>query len=666
MRVCPCLLVPCVVACIAACLALLPGPIEGQAPDLSEPSSAEEVTGQESFGKESKVESAEPPTFYETATVRERPLATATASVTVIGRSEIVAAGVRTVAELLPFVPGVGVITAGTRGGLTTAQIRGGDPNFTLVLIDGVPVNDPTYQVGGVFDFEALPTAAVERIEVVRGPLSAVYGSTGLAGAIHVVTRSGRGDGEARGEAEIAGDEFGIAVTAAAGGGGERVRWFLAAGAEEEDERIAREEFEELHLQGRLDVSLPGGADLRIAGRVAGWDASDYPDASGGPVLGDGALRSSDHLEASLGAELRAGRQRLDVSVYRHRLERRSPAVGLQVPAADEDLRFTRSRLGWSWADGWESGPSRWSWAAGLSVEHEDARNESVLRLSPIFGGFEVPGDYEEERTSAGVFGELTLDRGDFVAELGLRVDEPDGSSTQTSPRLGLSYRAGGGATRLRASVGRAFKLPSFFALASPPALGGNSELRPEIMEGADLGLDRSFAGDRASVGLSVFHTRYEDLVDFDFATFSHVNRSRVRARGVELSLDWRPNDGVRVFAQITRQDVEDLDTGDLLRQRPDLRGALRIDWRASPRLDLHLEGRHVGDFRDEQIPVVDRFVVAEHEIWSLAATYRFDEAWLLSVRAENLTDEDYETLIGFPGPERSVRVGLRYRFGVR
>src|SRR5688572_5952790 len=111
-------------------------------------------------------------TFYSTATVEERPLSSATGSVTVLDREAIESSGARTVADVLRFVPGLDVASNGARGGFTTAQIRGGDPNFTLVLLDGVPLNDPTYQVGDVFNLEGLPADAVERVEIVRGPLS--------------------------------------------------------------------------------------------------------------------------------------------------------------------------------------------------------------------------------------------------------------------------------------------------------------------------------------------------------------------------------------------------------------------------------------------------------------------------------------------------------------
>lgn len=644
----------CAALLVAAAL-LVPTALAAQDTD-----STNEARDSDEPGDTSPETPPENPTFYETATVRERPLATATAAVSVISRREIERSGARKVAELLSLVPGVGVVTAGTRGGLTTAQIRGGDPNFTLVLIDGVPVNDPTYQVGGVFNLEAMPTAAVERIEVVRGPLSSVYGSTGLAGAIHIVTRGG-GDGP-RAEVELAGDEHGTGLSASAGGGAAGTRWRLGAVAEEEDERIADERFELAQLQGRFNVDLRSGAELRVAGRAAAWDASDYPDASGGPLFGDGALREADHTETSLHAELRSGRQRVEAALYRHDFDRLSPAIGQQVPAAEESIRYTRGNFGWSLADGWSRGATQWSWSVGLGVEREEARNESVLHLPPVFGGFEVPGDYDDDRTSAGAFGELSVERGDLAAELGLRLDEPDGAPGQANPRIGISYRPGGGATRLRASAGRAFKLPSFFALSSPPALGGNPELRPEVMEGVDAAVERSFAGGRARVELGLFSTRYRDLVDFDFQTFSHVNRSRVHARGAELSLDWRPTADLRLHAGLTRQNVEDEATGEPLRQRPDWRGALHLHWRVTPRLDLRLEGRHVGDFRDEQIPVPERTTVASHEVWTIAATWRLDERWRLRARADNVLDDDYESLIGFPGAGRSVRLGVRYR----
>jgi outer membrane receptor protein involved in Fe transport len=281
-----------------------------------------------------------------------------------------------------------------------------------------------------------------------------------------------------------------------------------------------------------------------------------------------------------------------------------------------------------------------------------------------------VPGDYSLARTTPGVYTEAIARRGDLVLELGARLDLPEGAGAEWSPRLGASWRPGGGATRWRGSVGRAFKLPSFFALASPPALGGNPDLEPETMTGADLAVERRFegAGTRGELtaGLGVFLHRYRDLVDFDFETFSHVNRSEVEARGVEASLAWRPTGPVSLALDLTRQEVEDRTTGQPLRHRPEWAGGLRVAWRPRAGLALHLDAAALSDYRDEQLPVPDRRTVDGRAVWGAGASWRVAGPWSLKARIDNLTDAEYETLIGFPGPGRSVRLGLRYAPGPR
>lgn len=617
-------------------------------------------------------------TFYETATVEERPRDEATAAVTVIDRAAIEASGAQNVAELLAFAPGVHVETNGTRGGLTVARLRGGDPNFTLVLLDGVPMNDGTYQIGEVFNLEAMPVAAIERIEIVRGPLSSFYGSTGLAGAIHIVTREGTADGT-RGEVELAAGEASQGrLHAAISGGGEKTSFFLAASREGEKQRIADERFELTQLQGRATIDLGEHLHLRLAGRVADWEGDDYPDASGGPIFGSGELRRAENGEASLGFELvREGeggrlRHELSAGIYRHDLDRTSPAVAPLVPPSIEATRFTRSRLGWAttWTPRAASRRTDLRLAVGASVEREDGENESILVL-PAFLGGEVAGDYDLERTTPGIFAELVAERGRWTFELGARVDRPEDAAEQLSPRLGLRVRLGKGqgakgATHLRASVGRSFKLPSFFALASPPALGGNPELRPEVMEALDLGVEHTFksAGQGVTIGATLFSNLFRELVDFDFATFRHVNRSEVTARGVELDLDARLGERLRIASNLTYQDVEDRATGEGLRHRPEWTGSLRVVVRPRDGIRLHLDLRHVAARIDDQIPVPSRRTVAGYELLGVAGTFRLTPSLDLDARLDNLLDEDYEVLIGFPGAGRSGRVGLRWTFG--
>jgi outer membrane receptor protein involved in Fe transport len=135
---------------------------------------------------------------------------------------------------------------------------------------------------------------------------------------------------------------------------------------------------------------------------------------------------------------------------------------------------------------------------------------------------------------------------------LALRADVARGAAAQINPRLGASWHDATGRTRLHASAGRTSKLPSFFALASPPALGGNPALRPERTWGGELGLRHDLRAARLALGATMFRHEYRDLVDFDFDLFTHLNRARVHAHGVELSLAWKPHPALSLESDAT------------------------------------------------------------------------------------------------------------------
>ncbi len=604
--------------------------------------------------------------FYATATVRERSLADATAAVSVIDRGEIEASGAATGLDLLAGVPGVSLVSGGTAGALSTVQLRGGDPNFTLVLIDGVAVNDGSYQVGEVFDFAGLPLSAVDRIEVVRGPLSAHYGSTGLAGVVQLFTRSGVdaprfGVDLGLGDASMRRGAFHLA------GAGDRFDTFWHASYEEEARRVAAESRRLGHLQGQLRFAADDRTSLRLASRAADWQSDDYPDASGGPRFGDGALRHAEHRE--LGASLRWQRtaaeheHRFEGSTYRHNLTRDSPAIDGQVPAAEEETRFERAHA--AWVSDFHPG-SRWQLGVGADVEHDAAENRSRLFLPPFLGG-EVRGDYDRERTQGGVFSELLLRFDRLTLEFSARQDWPEGEDPVRSPRAGLVWQPTAAPWRLRASWGRAYKLPSYFALASPVALGGNDALRPERSEGADFALagEGALGAVRLAWELGLFAQRFSDLVDFDFATFSHVNRGVVEARGIEGWTQASVRD-LRFQLNLTHQKVEDRETGAGLRHRPRTAGQVAATWSPQSRLHLHADFRFASSSLDQQIPVVDRFLVDGYRLLGLAASWQMGTAHRLALRLDNLTDERYETLIGFPGPGRGGRLTWSWSLGPR
>lgn len=592
--------------------------------------------------------------IYVTATVWEKALTDTTNAVSIISREEINQLAARSLADLLPFLPGLTPVVQGGRGGLSTAQIRGGDPNYTLVLLDGMPLNDPTYQVGDVFDLSGLSLQGIERIEIVRGPLSAFYGSTGLAGVINLISAKQQPSQFAL----SGGDGHFAAAEATLSGSASGKTYSLNLGYEEEKERIAKESFQQFSLRGNLLLPLSGDRHLNVHAHFSDWQADDYPDASGGPLFGSGDLRRSDHLEIAAGLRFHFGeamRQKLELGLYRHEMDRRSPAVFPMVPAAEEETELTTVKLAWQTRI---LDSEDWHLDAGADAVHEDAENQGILFLPPFLGGNQN-SDYSQSRTRGGAFLALTRSFEHGRVELSTRWDLLENRAPQWNPRLGFHYRPGGGGLNLHGNIGRAFKLPSFFATVSPPALGGNPDLKPEKALGGDLGLD--LVRRHYQLGLTTFFNRYQDLVDFDFDTFSHVNRSEVEAYGVEFAASTRFGETLDLRINATWMEVEDLTSGQPLRHRPKWSGGLRLAYRPGPNWNFQLDAQSVSQAYDQQIPVTDRFTTAGYTIYGLTAVRHLFDTWQIRLRLDNLTDKTYETLIGYPGAPRSFRLSLRF-----
>ncbi len=617
-------------------------------------------------GQEPEPSPTPKPSFYDTATVFARPLSSATGSVSVIDAAEIESAGARSLGELLRFETGIVLLSNGGRGGVTSAGIRGSEAKFTLVLLDGVPLNDATDRQGGAVSLEELPTAFVERVEVVRGPLVSFYGASGLAGVINVVTRPGVAPGGDEKTRLKAAAEVGSAsllrgsasVSGVAGPG----HYYGGASGEHERGAVGAERFDQLNLYGGSSVGLGGSADLHLTARIATGRSEDYPEASGGPVLGSGALRKTDDLALVVGTELDLGgaqapTHRLALAFSHRGQDRTSPAIPPQVPSSQEETAFSRLRGAWQTA---LHRSVRTQLTVGLSAEEQWADNASLLRLPPFLGG-NVSGDYRMSRASGAASAELLQDRGRLLYELGARLQLASGDSTQLEPRIGVRFRSDSGATWLHASAGRASQQPSFFAVASPRALGGNPRLKPQRTVGGELGVKHSLRAARLEFDATLFRQDFRDLVDFDFKAFLNVNRARVRAQGAELCLRWEPQRTLKLALDATWIDAHDLSGTQPLLHRPRWSGGARWDWRPTARVGLRLDVRAVARSLDHEVPVPDRDSVPGYGLAGFSAWWRWRKGWTLRTRLDNLADRRYETLIGFPGPGRSFWLGLTW-----
>lgn len=594
------------------------------------------------------------------------PAARNAQSTTVLERNDIDAVRPASAIELLRRVPGLHIDQPGGRGGVSSVYLRGGDPNHTLVLVDGIPVNDPTNSRGGSFDFSTLNVENIERVEVVRGPQSAIYGSNAMAGVINIVTREPASKSEVVLSGGVGTDGYYRGDALARGPLG-RARYAFGTGYLDDGEPVEGSRFRTFQTTGKLDWAPADSTLVRLYSRYADSRARSFPDDSGGPRFAVERDRDRRDIgEFTIGGDVDQQlapwwNLTLKANHYRRREDVSSPGVApgrrdpFGVPPNNSDSKFERTNLVGSTLF---TANDSLRFTLGAAAEIEAGENRSVL----FFGPARLPGRFELERTTYATFAEadLTLPGG-LVLQPGVRIDFPEDFNAEVSPRLGALYRIDASQTTLRASYGRGFKLPSFFSLGNP--IVGNANVKPEKSESVDVGVSQEFWGERGRAGVTFFHTRYIDIIDFEEGPPPRlVNRSEATAKGVELAASLNPAAGLSLsaHASYTRTDIKNSD--EELRSRPKWRGGLDADWRPRPDIILHGSVLYVGRVLDSSIPTGDvRW--GDYLRVDLAATWAPRPNLAVTLAVDNLFDADYQEAVGFPASGIRPRLSARVSF---
>lgn len=564
-----------------------------------------------------------------------------------------------TVLDALDRLAGVRAFQKGGVGGGSFLSVRGGEPNFTLVLLEGVRLNDPTNGAGGAFDFAQLDPALLDGAEVARGALSAMHGADALSGVVNLRlarprapgwTVNGRVLGSSAGEAGLA---AGTLIGAGDAGGLLLAGSGWRSGALTDGSRLRR-------AQGLArGVGRAGSLRLEVLLLAAATARTGFPEDGGGPRLSPGsdlAHRDTSLTLGAMGARLGdaerveaglrlAGSRQIDDSATPAIAP--GPGAPAGVPAITARSRFARIELS---ADASGRLGDGLRWATGVSLLSESGKAQGSVDL-----GVQIPASFRLTRQRAGAFAELTANAGAITATVGGRVDAGDGDGTRTTGRGMLRASLGKG-WAMRAALAQGFKLPSLYALAYP--LIANPDLRPERGRSAELGLEVPLPAGQARVTL--FRSDYRDLIDFDPERFTNVNRARVRVQGVEAELSARPVSGLRVEAGATFSDTENRD-GPPLRGRPRWTASALAEWSPRQRFALWSQARHVGRFQDFSVPTG---AVKAHARTTLDIGSRLEarSGLTLEARLMNVTGADYEEAVGFPAPGRRLVVTLSVR----
>ena len=573
-----------------------------------------------------------------TATGSETPEEEVPLPVTVIDRNEIDDAQEESLADLLRRVPGLTVVRGGDEGGVVSIFSRGSESDHTLALFDGVRLTSP-YFAG--YDWGLLPSAGIARIEVARGPFSALWGADAIGGVINVVPARAAGCLELEMLAE-AGQAGWRRLEAVAGWGGDGVDVYASGFDREGEGELANSDFE--LRQVLVDAGWSWMDGSRVAVLVQGLESDVGVPFSDPTTLTPNRRQRADQRIAALPLRFRIGDAwdlELVPSFVERDLEFRDPDDPTGFTASDTSADTTQARL----ASRHRLAAHELTW--GAEWREDKVTDSSVYGLNLDSATASVASLFAQDVWRPG--------RGlSLIA--GVRLDDADEWGSEVSPRLAVGWRAGD-RVELKAAYGRAFRQPSLGELYFP--LSGNPDLNAERSESFEVGFGWLAGASRVQVNL--FSTSVDDLIEFDYAVYAFANIAGAEMRGVELAWELPVTDGLESIAQATWLDTED-DAGEQLLRRP--------EWSASWTLHGELWGPlsgavtvlWVGSRPDVDPTTFGTVELDDHLTASLSLACQLLDSLEVLLRVQNLADESYQEIAGYPAPGRRITGGLRWR----
>jgi vitamin B12 transporter len=558
-------------------------------------------------------------------------------AVTVITRQEIEKRETSTVSDLLRTVPGLDVVTLGSPGSQTSLFTRGTNSTQTLVLVDGARMNSPFF---AGYDWSAMTTENVERIEIVRGPFSALYGSDAIGGVVQVFTRSpaqgvtGRATGEVGNLGQGRGSgSFSIGEGVFGASGSYSYNAF--------DGDRPNTDWRERNGSARLEARLSEGSRIAVEGSILDGEVGN-PGAVGSPfgsptarglfreeriaVPGTFALSDTNHLDV-LFANVRSKPGFVDVG-----FDSQTDARTLQARVSDTAKLGDHQLTAFG---NWE----RWN--------VDDGSN---------FG----PNLTDQRTTIWGLGAQDAVTLGPFTVTAGVRYDHHSVFGEAWSPRGTISWLSADGLWKVRGSGGTGFRAPTVGELYYP--FSGNPDLKPERSVSWEVGAERYLdaVGGRAEV--SLFWNDLRDLIVYDFNQQLNLNVGRARTRGVEVG--WRqsvlPN--LAVDANYTYLDAQNLVTDEQLVRRPHHSAGLGVDWRPLPAIEVYPRLIYVGS-RPDVSEVVGPVTDPSYLRVDFTGRWQATEIVAPYVRLTNAFNHQYDEAAGYPNPGRLVSGGLDVRF---
>jgi len=601
-----------------------------------------------------------------TATRLPTPAAEVASSVTVITSEEIERKQQRSLSDVLRDIPGLSLVQTGGPGGLTSVFIRGTNSNHTKVFIDGIDVGDPS-TADGAFDFAHLLAADIERVEVLRGPQSGLYGSDAIGGVINILTKHGTGPPRFRAGIEAGSFDTFNQIGSASGAVNRFTYAFNAGHLHSGDTPVTPTEllppgrnpigdaYENKTFSAKLGADLNDSLDLGVVARYidtelryTGDDFSGFPSVPASEQSEADTrqffTRGTAHLVLFEGAF----DQTLGVAHTRHSRRYLSPdtAFGPVDPSV-----YRGNRVKWDWQGNLHIAPGQ-----VLTLGAESQKEEITTPISA------------EGTTNTGFIQLQSSINERLFNTISLRYDDHDRFGGEATYRIAPAVLLPGTETKFKGSVGTSFKAPSLDQLFHDYSAFGffaNPDLKPEESFGYDVGFEQALAGAHVQVGATYFHNDIDNLITIDNAGTSYVNVAKATTSGIESFLVYQPFDRLSWRADYTYTRAEDAILGTELLRRPKHKASVDAHWQVTDAATLSATVLYVGSRIDRSRDfLVPRLEAGSYTVVNLAGSYALNRILTTFARIENLFDREYEDPVGFQRPGFGAFAGLQAVFG--
>ncbi|MGS0496565.1 hypothetical protein CWB85_10595 [Pseudoalteromonas sp. S1727] len=561
--------------------------------------------------------------------------------------------------DVLTLVPGVRVQKSGVSQEIF---LRGAETNFVIVQIDGVQVNNPLDSRGGSFDLGTLSKDSIQRVEVIKGAQSSIYGSDAIAGVINFITydadtnntlvSAGAFDnGSQTAMVKLAFDSTAIGVTAI-----------------NSDNSATGDEQESIELNAHTVITYNNDSETKISVRLSDYQQKALADQSGGILYAQDSTKDDKQGQIYSGS-VRHNQQitqyhqlALQAEVFNSSDSLKSPGITPYFSApptySENDYSYYKLRF----LNGLQFNHALVTVGIDFKSESGETNGSTQMHTFTDMGEmvvFDLPTEYDIDRENLAGFVDAKWHLDKVTVFSGIRYDNTKDFGDQTTWKLGANYEFNE-QVRVFANTGTAFKLPSLYALSNN--LIGNPNLTPEEATNHDIGIE--FILEKANVSLSVFNYEYTDLVDFDFATFSLVNRSKIISSGIELIVQGQLNDDFSYDFDLTYIDLESSEN-EILTGRPDWQGGLGIQYQVSDSVTTSLNFDYVGE------TIGTSQYTGENSVYDLNAYNKIDVTaqWKirshirLDVYLQNIFDKSYQVAVGVPGQDLGFGANVQWTF---